>query len=111
MTSFNIEDYKQMVEVLKGERDYEHNRFLDEQIKRSDLQEENKKLNEARKKFCKIYCEGVNEQIAVRDEFEEENKKLKEENEKLKEENDLLRFVHKKTVEELDATKDKLINK
>ena len=79
MTSFNIEDYKQMVEVLKGERDYEHNRFLDEQIKRSDLQEENKKLNEARKKFCK--------------------------------ENDLLRFVHKKTVEELDATKDKLINK
>ncbi len=68
------------------------------------LEEENKKLNEERKKFCKIYCEGVNEQIAVRDEFEEENKKLKEENEHL-------RFVHKKTVEELDATKDKLINK
>lgn len=36
---------------------------------------------------------------------------LEEENKKLKEENEHLRFVHKKTVEDLDATKDRLINK
>ena len=40
MSNFTIQDYKEMCEMLTRERDYEHTRFLREQIKRSELQEE-----------------------------------------------------------------------
>jgi hypothetical protein len=77
MTSFNIEDYKQMVEVLKGERDYEHNRFLDEQIKRSDLQEEIEELKQFNE-WNKTATLKWNDELQKNKILEEELEKWKE---------------------------------
>lgn len=37
---FTSEDSKQMIEMLKKERDYQHTRFLKEQIERSEMKEQ-----------------------------------------------------------------------
>ena len=86
---FSKEDYKQMFLTAKTERDYEHTRFLQEQIKVADLESENADLKEVwdENKKLKTHNYEIRENVhnldARNSELEDKEKQLKKENAEL----------------------------
>jgi hypothetical protein len=84
--------YKDCFEIAQKERDYEHNRYLEELIKRGELQEENEELKEEielERKRRVHWFSGSEGQMRNR------VSKLSEEVAKLKEELSVYQFRHK----------------
>ena len=78
-----VTHYKDCYEMVVKERDYEHNRYLEELIKRSELKEENKKIIEAIKEHVKgmFYDEHILPILYPQDSSEEESEDEESEDE------------------------------